>query len=157
MNYFVTDLPVIVKCENPTGGRSWFFTLVGHKVFSRKNSCVHYFPHYLPTVVSKSVNKISLTDCLRKLGKNTIHPPLVSCTLKSTGPTMARGGRRTAVSPATHDRASLDCPGFFVFAQRFIFLCIFSGFCHYNKMYLDTLRYPIHSHHSPSEFILRLE
>jgi len=24
---------VIVKSENLTGGRSWFFTLVGHKVF----------------------------------------------------------------------------------------------------------------------------
>ena len=33
VSYFVTDLSVIVKCENPTGGGSWFFTLVGHKVF----------------------------------------------------------------------------------------------------------------------------
>ena len=29
-------LPLIVKRENPTGGRSWFFTLVGHKVFHVK-------------------------------------------------------------------------------------------------------------------------
>ena len=36
MSYFVTDLPVLVKGENPTSGRSWFFTLVGHKVFHVK-------------------------------------------------------------------------------------------------------------------------
>jgi len=35
----------------------------------------------LPTVESRSVSKISLTDCLQKLGKNTIHPP--SCVLYS--------------------------------------------------------------------------
>jgi len=52
--------------------------------FPHKNSCVLYFPHYLPIIVSRSVNNISLTDCSRKLGKNTIHPSLVSCTLKST-------------------------------------------------------------------------
>ena len=70
--------------ENPTGGRSWFFNLVGHKVFHVKILVFIIFPHYLSTVVSRSVSKISLTDCLRKLGKDTIHPPLVSCTLKST-------------------------------------------------------------------------
>ena len=35
----------------------------------------------MPTVESRSVSKISLTDCLQKLGKNTIHPP--SCVLYS--------------------------------------------------------------------------
>ena len=50
----------------------------------RKISCVLYFPHYLLTIESRSVSKISLIDCSRKLGKNTIHPPLVPCTLKST-------------------------------------------------------------------------
>ena len=84
MSCFVTDLPMIVKCENPTGGRSWFFTLVGHKVFHVKILVFFIFPHYLPTMESRSVSKISLTDCSRELGKNTIHPPLVSCTLKST-------------------------------------------------------------------------
>ena len=82
VSYFVTDLPLLVKRENPTGGRSWFF-LGWAQGFSRKNSCVLYFPYYLPTIESSSVSKISLTDCSRKLGKNTIHPPLVSCTLKS--------------------------------------------------------------------------
>ena len=53
--------------------------------FPHKNSCLLYFPHYLPTIESRSVSKISLTNCSRKLGKNTIHPPLVSCALKSTG------------------------------------------------------------------------
>ena len=52
--------------------------------FPRKNSCVHYFPLYLPTAVSRSGRKINQTDCSRKLGKNTIHPPLVPCTLKAT-------------------------------------------------------------------------
>ena len=36
MSYVVTDLPMIVKSENPTGGRSWVFTLVGHKDFHVK-------------------------------------------------------------------------------------------------------------------------
>jgi len=41
VSYFVTDLPVLVKCENPTGDRSWFFTLVGRKVFHVK-ICVFF-------------------------------------------------------------------------------------------------------------------
>ena len=75
MSYFVTDLPVLVKGKNPTGGRSWFFTLVAQG-FPRKNSCVLYFSHYWPTIESRSVSKISLTDCSRKLGKNAIQPLL---------------------------------------------------------------------------------
>ena len=86
-------------------GRSFYLSWA--QVFHVKNSCVHYFPHYLPTVVSTSVSKISLTDCLRKLGKNTIHPPLVSGTLKSTSfmsqflyDTLVRGrGVSTALGP----------------------------------------------------------
>ena len=65
------------------GGRSWFFTLVGHKVFHVKFLC-SLFSHYLPTVESRSGGKINQSDCSRKLRKNTIHPPLVSCTLKSS-------------------------------------------------------------------------
>ena len=85
MNYFVTYLPVLVKCENPTGGRSWFFILVGHKVFHIKILVFIIFRIIcLLLNQEQPVSKISLTDCLRKLGKNTIHPPLVSCTLKST-------------------------------------------------------------------------
>ena len=52
--------------------------------FPRKIFCVHYFSLYLPTAVSRSVSKINQTDCSRKFDKNTIHFPLVSCTLKST-------------------------------------------------------------------------
>ena len=52
--------------------------------FPRKNSCVPYFPLYLCTAVSRSVSKINQTDCSRKFDKNTIHPPLVFCTLEST-------------------------------------------------------------------------
>jgi len=52
--------------------------------FPRKKFLCSLFPHYLPTVASRSVSKISLTDCLRKFDKNTIHSPLVSCTLKLT-------------------------------------------------------------------------
>ena len=49
VSYFVTRellcnrLPVLVECGKSYKGRSWFFTLVGHKVFHVKNSCVHYF------------------------------------------------------------------------------------------------------------------
>ena len=60
------------------------FYLGWEQDFPRKNSCVLYFLYYLPTIESRSVSKISLTDCSRKLGNNTIHHPLVSCTLKST-------------------------------------------------------------------------
>ena len=49
VSYFVTRellykrLPVLVECGKSHKGGSWFFTLVGHKVFQVKNSCVHYF------------------------------------------------------------------------------------------------------------------
>ena len=42
------------------------------------------FSAYLPTAVSRSGGKINQTACSRKFDKNTIHPPLVSCTLEST-------------------------------------------------------------------------
>ena len=62
-----------------------FFTLVGHKVFHVK-ILVFIISAILPTLESRTASNISLTVCLRTLGKNTIHPPLVSCTLKPTHP-----------------------------------------------------------------------
>ena len=81
-------LPVLVKSptsgrRNPTGSRSWFFPWLGTR-FPHKILCIHYFLHIcLPLCPDQVARSIRLPD-LWKFGKNTIHPPLVSCTLKLT-------------------------------------------------------------------------
>ena len=80
-------LPVLVECENPTGGRSWFFTLDGLKVFHVKIVCFYFvlFHCFCCLLLShkQAVRTGAVTICekLAMTFKNTIHPP--SCVLYS--------------------------------------------------------------------------
>ena len=75
MSYFVTVCPFseVWKILRVVG--RGFLTWLGTRFSTEKFSC-SLFPHYLPTVESRTARKVSLTDCLWKLGKNTIHPLL---------------------------------------------------------------------------------
>ena len=52
--------------------------------FPRKNLRVHYFSHICLLLCRDQAIRSTRLPNLRKFGKNTIHPPLVSCTLKLT-------------------------------------------------------------------------
>ena len=84
--------------ENPTGSRSWFFTLVGHKVFHVKILVFIIFRYIcLLLCQDQSVRSTKLT-VRENLARIQFNPPLVSCTLK---PTLSKHFRNDSLSSCT--------------------------------------------------------
>jgi len=81
--YIVTVCPFSGLCENPTWGRSWFFTLDGLKIFHVKIVCFVFISFRkvfaICYVAKQSVRTGAAAVCekLAKNFKNTIHP--LSC------------------------------------------------------------------------------